>query len=357
MNRTSTAILAGAWLMIHTGASAETTQTIGAGSAVVSIDRAATFDPLIVNGTPLSDYTEDRLVIATEGDSWVGDGYPTVFDPFHGANDTDHAFYFPYGGSPDWVRIHTTDSKPIFGIEFMYGNGWTTGDPYGQYPWGNHDAVVEWQTWANGALVSSGLIGVSPILEMGTIVGFYDPVGIDELWVKCTISNSYPPDYQALALDNLHVQLCPTITISPAALPDGRVGDSYHQVLTGDPTATYQFSVVAGNLPPNLTLTRAGILSGVPATAGTFLFTIQATNPTTQCHGAQDYALNIAGLCALPGDLNGDGTADGDDVPFFVECAMLGSSPGANCACGDLDGNGMTDASDAPLFAAMLVGN
>lgn len=187
-----------------------TIQTFGAGSAVTSIDRSAVFDPLAVNGIPLSDYTEGGLFIGVDGDSWIGDGYPTVFDPFHIPNLPYGPFYFPYGGSPGWVTIQTTDGRPIFALEFLYGNGWTTGDPYGQYPWGNDAATVEWESWSGGVLVSSGTIGGSPVLEMGTVLGFYDTAGFDQLLVKCTIAGSIPPDYQALALDNLDVQTTPT---------------------------------------------------------------------------------------------------------------------------------------------------
>jgi|GEM_PF-5804171 len=211
-------IIVGACVACGNLAYAETIQTIGAGSAVTSIDRSAVFDALAVNGIPLSDYTEGGLFIGVDGDSWIGDGYPTVFDPFHIPGLPYGPFYFPFGGSPGWVTILTTDNRLIFALEFLYGNGWTTGDPYGQYPWGNNAATVEWQSWKYGAMVSSGTIGVSPILEMGTVLGFYDTAGFDQLLVKCTIANSEPPDYQALALDNLYVQ---TTSNGACCLPDG----------------------------------------------------------------------------------------------------------------------------------------
>ncbi len=196
---------------------AKTVQTIGAGSAVSSIDRFAVFDPLAANGTPLSDYTENGLFIGVDGDSWIGDGNP-VFDPFHIPGIPYGPFYFPFGGSPGWVTIQTTDGMPIYALEFLYGNGWTTGDPYGQYPWGNNLAVVQWQLWSGGAMVASGVIGAGPLLEMGTVVGIYDTAGFDQLLVKCTIDNSIPPDYQALAIDNLNVQTTP---IGACCLTDG----------------------------------------------------------------------------------------------------------------------------------------
>jgi hypothetical protein len=38
-------------------------------------------------------------------------------------------------------------------VEFNYGNGWTTGDIYDQYPWGNSAAILIWQTWRSSAAI------------------------------------------------------------------------------------------------------------------------------------------------------------------------------------------------------------
>ena len=68
----------------------------------------------------------------------------------------------------------------------------------------------------------------------------------------------------------------PTITVYNA--PPGRVGDSYGAIFvaTGNPAPTFSHT---GTLPPGLTLNSStGVLSGIPTTAGTFDFTIVATN-------------------------------------------------------------------------------
>ena len=53
--------------------------------------------------------------------------------------------------------------------------------------------------------MSSGTIGTNSYLALGTVPGFYDPGGFDQLQVKCRIENNSPADYQTLALDNLSV--------------------------------------------------------------------------------------------------------------------------------------------------------
>ncbi len=58
----------------------------------------------------------------------------------------------------------------------------------------------------------------------------------------------------------------------------GEVGTYYTftYIATGSPTPTY--AVTAGSLPPGLSLTSAGVLSGTPTTAGSYTFTVTASN-------------------------------------------------------------------------------
>jgi hypothetical protein len=195
-------------------ARAETVETRGAGSAVTSIDRSATFDSLTFGmDIPLSDYTEAGLFIGMNGDSWTKNPSAPDLDPFGGTNPS-RAFFATYDGAKgngpadpnSWTIIRTTDSRKITGVEFTYGNTWTTG---GNPPWGDDLAFVEWQTKNGGTVVSSGIDGdpAVSILPLGTILGFRDPAGFDELWVRSRIATSFDPNVQALALDNLSVQL------------------------------------------------------------------------------------------------------------------------------------------------------
>ncbi len=67
------------------------------------------------------------------------------------------------------------------------------------------------------------------------------------------------------------------VSVVTASLPNATVGLSYSQTLqaTGG-TAPYTWDITAGALPPGLTLSTAGLLSGTPAAAGTFNFTVRA---------------------------------------------------------------------------------
>lgn len=70
-----------------------------------------------------------------------------------------------------------------------------------------------------------------------------------------------------------------TITISPATLTGASVGTAYSQAFsaTGG-TAPYTWTTASGTLPAGVTLSAAGTLSGTPTTAGTYNFTVQATD-------------------------------------------------------------------------------
>jgi len=85
---------------------------------------------------------------------------------------------------------------------------------------------------------------------------------------------------------------CPTITVNPATLPTGTVGAAFSQTLTatgGTTPFTFSFS---GALPPGLTLSSAGVISGTPTAAGAFSFTVQALN-STGCTGTRAFTLVI----------------------------------------------------------------
>ena len=79
----------------------------------------------------------------------------------------------------------------------------------------------------------------------------------------------------------------PTITLSPSTLPDGIVGTTYAggPVSASGGTSPYTYSVSVGSLPLGLSLTAsgasAGSFTGSPTTAGSYTFTVKATDSST----------------------------------------------------------------------------
>ena len=88
---------------------------------------------------------------------------------------------------------------------------------------------------------------------------------------------------------------CPVITVEPDTLSDGQIRGVYGPVTftASGGTEPYTFSVLPGTLPPGLTLTPEGVLSGTATTAGSYTFTITATD-ANGCEGGQTYDVVIA---------------------------------------------------------------
>ncbi|HZI67662.1 MAG TPA: choice-of-anchor L domain-containing protein [Thermoanaerobaculia bacterium] len=91
---------------------------------------------------------------------------------------------------------------------------------------------------------------------------------------------------------------CPAINVSPTTLSSGSIGVPYSRTLSASGgTAPYSFSVIAGALPPGLSLSSStGTLSGTPTAGGSFSFTVRAFD-ANECSGSRAYTISIAGGC------------------------------------------------------------
>jgi uncharacterized repeat protein (TIGR01451 family) len=88
---------------------------------------------------------------------------------------------------------------------------------------------------------------------------------------------------------------CPTITILPAILPNGFVGNAYSQIISvSGGTAPYNYVLSSGALPPNLTFNPSTQeISGTLTTAGNYSFTIEATD-SYGCLGTRNYLIIVS---------------------------------------------------------------
>jgi carbon monoxide dehydrogenase subunit G len=90
----------------------------------------------------------------------------------------------------------------------------------------------------------------------------------------------------------------PTIAVSPSSLPSGTAEAAYSQTITASGgTGSYNYSLTSGFLPAGIALSSSGVLSGTPTAAGTFNFTITATDSSTGTGpftGSRAYTLTIS---------------------------------------------------------------
>ncbi len=122
--------------------------------------------------------------------------------------------------------------------------------------------------------VSSGSLppGLSLSAD-GTLSGTPTTAGTYSFTVKVTDANSQ----SGTEATSLTINAGVSTTFS--APPSGEISTPYTDTLTAaGGTAPYTWSVNSGSLPPGITLSAAGVLSGTPTTAGSYTFTVNVVD-------------------------------------------------------------------------------
>jgi hypothetical protein len=104
------------------------------------------------------------------------------------------------------------------------------------------------------------------------------------------------------------IAICPSLSVEPASLAQGTVGEPYAQSFnTNGGSGPYSYALTQGALPGGLSLNAAGNLSGTPTASGTFSFTVTVTG-AAGCTGSRNYTLNMS--------------VSGADLDAGVSCRM-----------------------------------
>lgn len=175
------------------------------------------------------------------------------------------------------------------------------------------------QTWTQFTITISGL----PAPTSGRIAFRYFVTGAGSLG-----TNS---DY--IGIDDVVYTpyVCPVLTLNPTTLPGGTAGSAYSQSLaqTGALGAP-SYAITAGALPPGLTLSTGGTLSGTPTATGTFNFTATVSD-ASGCTGSRAYSITV--VCAA------------NPITFTAPSLICGNSPvtlTASPAGGTFSGTGVS---------------
>ena len=133
--------------------------------------------------------------------------------------------------------------------------------------------------------------------------------------------------------------LLATLTFTSNTMPTAGFGRPYSQLLpvTGG-TLPYMATLTAGSLPPGLTLSSAGVLSGTPASAGSFTFTVNVMDSSTPAQSAtQTLTIAVNNLfittTALPNGVvgvpyNAAISTDGGTLPLSFSLTTAAFPPG-----------------------------
>ncbi|NTF46671.1 Ig domain-containing protein, partial [Rhizobium rhizogenes] len=115
----------------------------------------------------------------------------------------------------------------------------------------------------------------------GVLSGTPTAGGTFNFTVTATDSSTGSGPFTGSRAYNLVVN-APTIAVAPTTLAAATLNASYSETITASGgTGTYTYAVTSGALPAGLTLSSAGDLSGTPTAAGTFNFTVTATDSST----------------------------------------------------------------------------
>lgn len=130
---------------------------------------------------------------------------------------------------------------------------------------------------ASGSTIPAGSCTITVNVTAPAIGTFVNTIAAGAL--QTSAGNNATPATASLIVTAV---ACPVITLTPATMPNGLVGQAFSQTLTASGgTAPYTYSVVSGALPTGTTLSVAGglgLVSGTPTTNGTYTFTIRATD-------------------------------------------------------------------------------
>jgi phospholipase C len=218
------------------------------------------------NPTTGSTYTAQKTSLATGEHTYTfvfsdGNSYnaiPLNVSPYNGPN----------------VSGITTTSLPVATDNTAYSTTLSATGGTAPYSW----------TVSSGAL-PSGLT----LSSAGVISGTPTTAGSFTFTAKATDSSSPPKAFS----DTYTMQV--NLAVSPSTLPTAIDSTAYSTTLsaTGG-TAPYTWTVSSGSLPSGFTLSSAGVLSGTPTAAGTFKFTVEATDSSSPKNvGTESYAFHV----------------------------------------------------------------
>lgn len=183
-----------------------------------------------------------------------------------------------YAGN-EWKLTLLDSNRNSFSVSNQTWNGNTLTFSYSNAQTGTNEyisAIIE----QNGAITYYGRI-LQPTSANGTAsLSLPDGVTLSDTTTLYVFNEQYNGDYKtdyASELKNISPALAQEPSITTTSLPDGKVGEAYSETLVATGTTPITWTLESGSLPAGLSL-FGDTISGTPTTAGTFTFTVKASN-------------------------------------------------------------------------------
>lgn len=242
-------------------------------------------------GTPLTSVIASSYVsadAALEGSvSYSFDGLYSLW-PSAGSQ---FSVWYPNGPDPTSSGVGCTPYMVLAGVSTNCTD--TVTDTSGSFFASPPTGTVAWSNHGSGGfggggsctLVGSGLAG--PAFNYATCSVSYTPTATPQNPVRTDmVTATYGGDIAHTGSVSFYPGMGPgpfVTVISPPALASGTYGQSYwaSEPAVPGPYGPYSWSLGGGTLPPGLTLTSNGTISGTPTGAGTFAFNATVSDSET----------------------------------------------------------------------------
>ncbi|WEK07703.1 MAG: putative Ig domain-containing protein [Candidatus Pseudomonas colombiensis] len=257
-----------------------------AGAVSVTVAANSSANPITLN---LSGGAATSVAVSSAAShgSATASGTSITYTPTAGYSGADSFTYTASNGSgtSSPATISITVSAPTISISPSVLSAFIAGSAYSQTISATGGTAPYSYAITSGSLPA----GLSLNTSTGVISGTPTNPGAYNFTVTATDDNSVTSSRSYSG-----TVAAATIIVSPTTLSNLTVGTAFSNTLSASGgTAPYTFTITSGTLPTGATLGTGGILSGTPTSAGTYNFTVTATDASNTT-GSRAYSVTVS---------------------------------------------------------------